>query len=61
LAFLVEEIKAGTGVDVMLMAGATGEGTVDVLRALKGEIADDKLRQKKATQEAEGEAEAWRP
>jgi len=60
-AFLVEEIKAGTGVDVMLMAGATGEGTVDVLRALKGEIADDKLRQKKATQEAEGEAEAWRP
>ena len=60
-AFLVEEIKAGTGVDVMLMAGATGEGTVEVLRALKGEIADDKLRQKKATQEAEGEAEAWRP
>jgi len=59
--FIVDEIKAGTGVDVMLMAGATGEGTVDVLRALKGEIADDKLRQKKATQEAEGEAEAWRP
>ncbi len=59
--FIVDEIKAGTGVDVMMMAGATGEGTTDVLRALKREIADDKLRQKKATQEAEGEAEPWRP
>lgn len=59
--FIVDEIKDGTGVDVMMMAGATGEGTVDVLRALKGEIADDKLRQKKATTEAEGEAAPWQP
>ncbi|MCF2903896.1 GTPase ObgE [Octadecabacter sp. CECT 8868] len=54
--FIVDEIKAGTGVDVMLMAGATGEGTVDVLRALKVEIEADKLRQK--TPE---EQEPWKP
>ncbi|MBU2993355.1 GTPase ObgE [Octadecabacter sp. 1_MG-2023] len=54
--FIVDEIKAGTGVDVMLMAGATGEGTVDVLRALKIEIEADKLRQK--TPE---EQEPWKP
>ena len=54
--FIAEEIKAGTGVDVMMMAGATGEGTVDVLRALKVEIADDKLRQKTPEEE-----EPWRP
>ncbi|MGJ8612465.1 MAG: GTPase ObgE, partial [Octadecabacter sp.] len=28
--FIADEIKAGTGVDVMEMSGATGEGTVDV-------------------------------
>jgi GTP-binding protein len=43
--FIVDEIKAGTGVDVMLMAGATGESTVDVLRVLKAEIEADKIRQ----------------
>lgn len=55
-AFIVDEIKAGAGVDVMLMAGATGEGTVDVLRALKAEIEADKIRQN-----APEEAEPWRP
>jgi len=57
--FIVDEIKAGTGMDVMLMSGATGEGTVEVLRALKTEIAEDKLRQKKA-EEGE-EAAPWHP
>jgi GTP-binding protein len=54
--FLVDEIKAGTGVDVMLMSGATGEGTVDVLRALKREIDADKIRQN-----APEEQEPWQP
>lgn len=54
--FIVDEIKSGTGVDVMLMSGATSEGTVDVLRALKQCIAEDKLRQK-----APEETDAWRP
>lgn len=54
--FLVDEIKAGTGVDVMMMAGATGEGTVDVLRALRAEIEADKIRQN-----APQEATPWQP
>ncbi|AKS46108.1 GTP-binding protein [Octadecabacter temperatus] len=54
--FIVDEIKAGTGVDVMLMSGATGEGTVDVLRALKVEIDADKERQNAPEEEA-----PWRP
>ena len=54
--FIADEIKAGTGVNVMMMAGATGEGTAEVLRALKVEIAEDKLRQKPP-----GEEEPWRP
>jgi GTP-binding protein len=54
--FIADEIKAGTGVDVMLMAGATGEGTVDVLRALKATIAADKLAQNAVEEEA-----PWRP
>jgi GTP-binding protein len=54
--FIADEIKAGTGVDVMLMAGATGEGTVDVLRALKATIAAEKI-----AQNAVEEEEPWRP
>jgi len=54
--FIADEIKAGTGVDVMMMAGATGEGTVDVLRALKSEIEEDKIRQN-----APEEAVQWQP
>ena len=54
--FIADEIKAGTGVDVMLMAGATGEGTIDVLRALKATIAADKIAQNAVEEEA-----PWRP
>lgn len=54
--FIVDEIKAGTGVDVMLMSGATGEGTTEVLRALKVEIDADKERQNAPEEEA-----PWRP
>jgi len=55
-AFIAAEIKAGTGVDVMLMAGATGEGTVNVLRALKAEITADKVRQNTVVEDA-----PWQP
>jgi len=55
-AFIAAEIKAGTGVDVLQMSGATGEGTVDVLRALKSEIEADKIRQKAPEEEV-----PWQP
>ncbi len=54
--FIADEIKAGTGVDVMMMSGVTGEGTVEVLRALKGEI-DADYRARNAVEEEE----PWRP
>lgn len=54
--FIADEIKAGTGVDVMEMSGATGEGTVDVLRALKYEIEQAKLREAAVEEDA-----PWRP
>ncbi|MEL6957720.1 MAG: GTPase ObgE [Pseudomonadota bacterium] len=55
-AFIAGEIKAETGVDVMMMSGATGEGTTEVLRALRAEIETAKRRDLDAE-----EKEPWRP
>ncbi len=55
-AFIASEIKADTGVDVMMMSGVSGEGTVDVLRALKVCIEADK-----SARNAVEEDVAWRP
>ncbi len=41
---------------VMLMSGVAQQGTVEVLRALRKEISDDRIRQKPAEEE-----ETWRP
>ena len=38
--------------------GASGEGVTDVLRALRAQISEDRLRQKIGDEE---EAEPWRP
>jgi len=43
-AFLKDEIEAGTGTELMLMSGATGEGVTEVLRALRRQITEDRLR-----------------
>ncbi len=55
--FIKDEIKAATGVDVMLMSGVTGEGVTEVLRALRQTILDQ--RAEEAAQGAE--EEQWRP
>ncbi|PWG15922.1 GTPase ObgE [Salibaculum griseiflavum] len=57
-AFIAGEIKAETGVDVMLMSGATSEGVTEVLRALRAQISEDRLRRKREEQEDE---EPWQP
>ncbi len=59
-SFIRDEIKAATGVDCLLMSGVSGEGTTDVLRALRDKIDKDRLR---AKIEADGpkEDEEWRP
>ncbi|MGX9350426.1 GTPase ObgE [Shimia sp. W99] len=50
-AFLKEELEAVAGTEVLLMSGASSEGTVDVLRALRREIDEDRLRQTKSDEE----------
>jgi GTP-binding protein len=57
-AFIAGEIKAETGVDVMLMSGATSEGVTEVLRALRAQISEDRQRRKREEQEDE---EPWQP
>ncbi|MGH1465443.1 MAG: GTPase ObgE [Cognatishimia sp.] len=57
-AFLKEELEAATGSKVMLMSGASQENVKDVLRALRQEIDDNRLRQR--TQEEEDDA-PWQP
>jgi len=54
--FIKDEIEAAIGSPVMLMSGATGEGVVDVLRALRACISEDRIRQNAAPEE-----EPWQP
>ncbi|MCG6902766.1 MAG: GTPase ObgE [Rhodobacter sp.] len=51
-------LEAAVGGPVLAMSGVSREGLVDVLRALRAEIAEDKLRHRKA---AEPEPETWHP
>ena len=60
--FLKEELEAVAGGEVLLMSGASHEGTTEVLRALRAQIDDDRLRQKiEAQEEAEEEQAPWQP
>ncbi|NIY99801.1 GTPase ObgE, partial [Salipiger sp. HF18] len=43
-AFLRDELEARSGGKVLLMSGASGEGTTEVLRALRSYIDDKRLR-----------------
>ena len=58
--FIKDELEAVTGAPVMLMSGVTGEGVTDVLRALRAEIDEDRLRHRIAEAEPEEEA-PWQP
>jgi GTP-binding protein len=55
--FIRDEIEAATGTRVMLMSGISREGVTDVLRALRAQIDEDRLRQKIGDEEPE----AWQP
>ena len=54
-AFLREELEARSGGKVLLMSGASGEGTTEVLRALRAFIDEKRLR------EAPEDDSEWRP
>lgn len=45
------ELEAAVGGPVMMMSGVAREGLIEVLRAVRAEITDDRLRQKKAGEE----------
>jgi len=60
-AFLRDEIAEVAKGPVMLMSGVTGEGVPDVLRALRAEIDDNRLRHRKEAEQEEGEAAPWQP
>jgi len=49
--FLKEELEEATGGPVMLMSGVSGEGVIDVLRALRSKIDEDRLRHRAAPEE----------
>ena len=51
------ELKAVVPGHVMSMSGVSREGLVDVLRAVRGEIEDDKIRERKSQEEPA----PWRP
>lgn len=52
------ELEGACGGPVMLMSGVTKEGLTDVLRALRAQIDDDRLRHKV---QAEDDEASWRP
>ncbi|GGG75783.1 GTPase Obg [Salipiger pallidus] len=53
--FLREELEERAGCKVLLMSGASGEGTTEVLRALRSHIDEKRLR------DAPQDDSAWRP
>ena len=50
-------LEAETGAPVLMMSGVSREGLPEVLRAVRGEITEDRIRLKKADEEPE----AWHP
>ncbi len=55
-AFLRDELQAASGGPVMLMSAISGEGVTEVLRALRGRIDANRLRERTAPEEA-----PWQP
>ncbi len=55
--FLKDELEAACGGKVLLMSGVSGEGTDNVLRALRAQIDEDRLRRNAP----EEEDDSWQP
>ncbi len=56
------ELSGAVGGPVMMMSGVSREGLVEVLRAVRSEITEDRLRTRKAEQAgSEEEAKGWAP
>jgi GTP-binding protein len=55
-ASALKALKKASGGDVMMMSGVAGEGVTEVLRALRGQIDEDRLRHRPVE-----EAAPWQP
>ena len=55
--FLKEEVESATNAKVMLMSGVSGEGIPNILRALRTQIDDNRLR----LQNKDVEEQPWQP
>jgi GTP-binding protein len=49
-------LEKASGGEVMIMSGVSGDGVTDVLRALRAQITEDRLRHRAVEEE-----ETWRP
>lgn len=52
----IKKLEKASGGPVLAISGATGEGVLDALRALKSQISEDRLRQRIG-----GETQKWQP
>ncbi|SLN18925.1 GTPase Obg/CgtA [Pseudoruegeria aquimaris] len=59
-SFIREELEAAVGGPVLLMSGVTGEGVEAVLRTLRSQIDENRLRVRREETGGE-EPEAWQP
>ncbi|MCH2094709.1 MAG: GTPase ObgE [Rhodobacteraceae bacterium] len=59
-AFLREELEAASGGPVLEMSGVSGDGTTEVLRALRGHVDENKLRFKQRDDDTDEQA-TWQP
>ncbi|KQI69736.1 GTPase CgtA [Loktanella sp. 3ANDIMAR09] len=59
-AFLKDEMEAALGTEVLMMSAVSGEGVVEVLRALRTQIDEGRLRHKIA-EETPQEDDTWQP
>ena len=61
-AFIADELRPHIEGPLLLMSGVTGEGTTEVLRALREMIGEERIRQKKAEAGDDAtEDEPWHP
>ncbi|MEC7670799.1 MAG: GTPase ObgE, partial [Pseudomonadota bacterium] len=57
--FLRDELQQAVGGKVMLMSGVSGEGTQNVLRALRVKI--EEVRAEEKAQDEDGDEGTWQP
>ena len=58
---VLKELQKASGGDVMMMSGVSHEGVQDVLRALRDQLDETRLRHRKVEESAQEEDTPWQP